>query len=722
LRRAISTGWQRATALFLGALYACYLLVANLLLNSNYGLQLANRAPEKFVASWSSGRSLYPGHVRLSDVRLAGHVRRTIWSLQADSVSGRIALLPLLARELRVPSLLAEGVSGGASRIDVERAPPAPRPGGWTLRFDDIAAGNLRYAYFDHLVLQGKGQGHAGFVKTLRGGAMELLPSTFGFVDGVLFLDGARLAWDATIDSQLQVARHLREEAPGIRKLEKTDLDLAVEATTAGLRLEHDAQRRPTIRLSRGPGRLAGRIGWRQGSLAPGGNFSLAFPASGNLDGTEESTEATLGMRVTDAGVFLNGGVAPIHEGAIRAAADVAVQGTDIPLQDLGSLRQRASGHFAGQWHFDSLAWLSDLLPGPKIVAFDGAGTAVADLKFRAGQLDAGSFVEVPQVAATADALGNRFEGTAHAKITFDAARPGEIRPHLVAEMKKFRIAPADSPDRAYVLGNDLRIDATTRGDPTELGGRVQARIRFEDARVPDMRTYNRYLPNSNLRFLGGSGHISGDLHFDREGNVGHGTTLLESRQVQLALADLVLQGDIVVDTRLRRTELTRHRFDASGSKVSMKDVRVSHGADVLGSDWWGNVALDQMNLDWDRPATVDGRFRVQCKDAGVLLALYARRKQLPNWVGKIVDAGEVKAEGRVRMQSGTLLLDPFGVSNDRFDVLARLRLQEKQASGDLFARWGALSLGVELEGGQRQVHLVGARKWYDARPGLAQR
>jgi hypothetical protein len=722
LSKALSTARLRAATIVVGGLYACYLLIANVLLNSDFGLQLANRTPEKFVASWSSGRSLYPGHVRVFDVRLAGHVRRTIWSLQADSVGGRIALLPLLARELRVPSLVADGVSGGATRIDLERIPPEPRPGGWTLRFEDVAAGSVRYAYFDDLVLQGKGQGHAGFVKTLRGGPMEVLPSTFGFKDGVLFLDGERLAWDATIESQLQVARHRRDEAPGIRKLEKTDLDVAIEATTAGLRLEHDAQRRPTLRLSSGPGRLTGKIGWRQGSLAPGGSLGLAFPASGNLDGTEESTEATLGMRVMEAGIFLKGGVAPIHDGAIRATTDVAIQGTDIPLQNLGSLRQRASGQFAGQWHFDSLAWLSALLPGPKIVAFDGAGTAVADLKFRAGQLDAGSFVEVPQVAATAGALGNRFDGTAHAKITFDTAGPGEMRPHLVAEMQEFRIAPADAPDRAYVLGDDLRIEATMSGDPTSLADRVQARILFKDARVPDMRTYNRYLPNSKLRFLGGSGRISGDLHFDREGNVGHGTTLLESRQVQLALADLVLQGDIVVDTRLRRTELTTHRFDASGSHVTMKDVRVTHGADVLGSDWWGKVALDQMNLDWDRPATVDGKFKVQCKDAGVLLALYAQRKHLPNWVGKIVDAGEVKAEGRVRMQRGTLLLDPFGASNDRFDVLARLQLQEKQARGDLFARWGGMSVGVELDGGQRQVHLVSARKWYDARPSLAER
>jgi hypothetical protein len=716
------SGWPRATIIGAAATYVLYLLAGNALLNSDYGQAFANRMPEKFVASWGSAWTLYPGQVHARDVRLAGHVRHTVWSVQADSVHGRLALLPLLARDVRVPALVATGVSGGAARIDVERAPPSPRPGGWTLRFDEIRAETVQYAYFNSLVLEGQGHARGGFVKQMRGGPMEVLPSTVGFENAALFLDGARLAWDSRIESQLAIARHRREEAPGIRKLEKTDLDVAIEATTAGLRLEHDADRRPALSLSSGPGRLSGKIGWNQGSLAPGGTLSLAFPASGNLDGKDESTEAAIELRVTEADIHLKGGVAPINAGAISASADLTIRGTDVPLQDIDSLTKRTSGQFFGRWHFDSLAWLADLLPGPKIVSFDGAGTAIVDLKFHDGQLDAGSFVEVPQVAATAGALGNRFDGNAHAKITFEAARPGELRPRLVAEMEDFRISPVDSPDKAYVRGKGFHVEATASGDRSTLDDRVHARIWFKDALVPDMRTYNRYLPNSNLRFLGGEGRVSGDLRFDREGNVGHGTFQVDGRRVRLALADLVMQGDIAVDTRLRRTELKTHQFDADGSRVSLKGVQVTHGEEVLGSGWWGDIALDRARLDWDKPATIDGTVRTRLKDASVLLALYAQRKHLPEWAGKVINAGEVQAEGRIHVHQGTLLLDPFEAGNERFDVLARLRLHEKQPTGDLYARWGALSMGVELNNGKRQVHLVGARKWYDAQPSLAAR
>jgi hypothetical protein len=715
-------GWPRATAIGVAAAYVTYLLAGNALLNSAYGRALANRMPEKFVASWGSAWTLFPGQVRASDLRLAGHVRHTVWSVQADSVRGRVALLPLLAREVRVPALVATGVSGGANRIDVERVPPSPRPGGWTFRFDDVLAETVRYAYFNSLVLEGQGHARGGFVKVTRGGPMEVLPSTLGFQDGVIFRDGMRLAWDSRIESLLAIARHRREEAPGIRKLEKTNLDVAIEATTAGLRLEHDAQRRPTLSLSSGPGRLTGRIGWRQGSLAPGGALSLAFPASGNLDGKDESTEAAIELNVTDAEIHIKGGVAPISDGSLSAAADLAIRGTDVPLQEIDSLTKRTSGQFFGRWHFDSLAWLADLLPGPKIVAFDGAGTTLIDLKFHDGQLDAGSFVEVPKVQATASALGNRFDGNAHARITFQAARPGELRPQLVAEMEDFRIAPADAPDQPYVRGEGLRIEATARGDRSTLDDRVRARIWFKDARVPDMRAYNRYLPNSSLQILGGEGRVSGDLQFDRKGNVGHGSFLVDGRRVQLAVADLVMQGDVVVDTRLQRTDLAAHQFNADGSEVSLQDVRITRGEDLLGSDWWGHVGLVEARLDWDKPMTIDGKVKVRLKDAGALLALYAQRKHLPEWVGKVIDAGEVQAEGRIRVRQGTLLLDPLDARNERFDVRARLRLHEKQASGDLYARWGALGMGVELDNGKRQVHLADARKWYDGRPALDER
>jgi hypothetical protein len=713
--------WTRRAVITVAAAYATYLLAANVLLNSPAGYALANRQPEKFVAAWGSAWTLYPGHVSANDVRLAGHVRRTVWSVQAHEVRGRVALLPLLTKEVRVPSIVVTGVTGGTTRIDVERAPPPPRPGGWTLRFDSVNAEDVRHAYFNDLVLQGDGIAETGFVKTLRGGSMQVLPSRANFTRGVLWRNGSKLAWDSNVGATFAIAPHRREEAPGIRKLEKTDLEIEIDAVTAGLSLDNRADQKPELNLTDGPGRLSGKLAWHSGSLVPGGNLRLSLPVQGNLDGTFESTEAAVDLRVTGTDIRLAGRVSPIHA-SVSVDTDLVIQGTTIPLQDAASLARRTSGHFQSRWHFDSLAWLAELLPGSKLVAFDGAGTVLADLKIRDGNVDAGSYLEVPHVAATASALGNRFAGDAQAKITFESAAAGELQPRLTATMQYFEIAPAETPDRPYVHGRDLRIDVVARGNRQSLSDRVHARLWFEDARVPDLRAYNRYLPNSRMKFVDGAGRLSGDLQFDREGGVGAGTFRIVGSGVQLGVADLALLGNIEINTQLRRADLKTHSFNADGSRLSLEGVRVTNGDELLGADWWGDVVLDRARLDWDKPMALDGQLQVRMKDVAVLLALYAQRKDLPGWIGKVVDEGEARIEGRVQWQRETLLLDPLAASNDRFDVLARLRLHEKQPAGDLYARWGALSVGVELAGSKKDYHLVGARKWFDGQPSLAAR
>ena len=64
-------------------------------------------------------------------------------------------------------------------------------------------------------------------------------------------------------------------------------------------------------------------------------------------------------------------------------------------------------------------------------------------------------------------------------------------------------------------------------------------------------------------------------------------------------------------------------------------------------------------------------------------------------------------------------MLDRVEASNERFDLKARMRIAAGAPVGDLYARWGLLGMGMELHDGQRKMHLVGARDWYDARPAL---
>jgi len=701
------------------AAYGAYLLAANLFLNSSLGEQLANRKPEKFRAGWSLAWSLYPGHVHVRDLRLAGHVRRTVWSVQADEASGRVALLPLLKKEIRVPKVVADGVAGGATRTDIERPRPEPRPGGWTLRFDDIVADSVDHAYFNQLVLQGEGQAEAAFSKVMRGGPMEVLPSTAHFESARLLGWGEALLDSLTVDGRFSIDRHLSSEAPGIRKLEKMDIEVSLDGSASGLSIVAGPAQRPAMRVVEGAGRVAGRVTWQRGALGAGSMLHLSVPVRYDVAGGQDRDVIEAGLDVDEDAIRLAGHLAARPDSAFHADARLDIAGREVPVPDWERVIERSDGELKAKWHFDSLAWLAAILPASKIVSLDGAGTVIADLKVENGHVVTGSELTVPAVSASVVALGNRFRGEADARIRFEPDQPGHLSPRLKALMKSFQVQAADGSSEPYVEGRDLHVEAEAEGTLAELPDRYKASVRFVDARVPDLRVYNRYLPPSRVAIAGGSGLLSGDLAFDGSEEVGSGTLKVSGKQTRLDVAALELEGDIDLTTRLKRGDLRRKDFSIEGTTLALRNVRVAEaGADVV-SDWWLETQFPEARLEWGKPMIVDGLAKLRMKDLSMLLALFAQKKELPRWVQKLLDEGEADAVGRVRWDGQRLVLDGIQARNDRFDLDARLQLQQKQLSGDLFARWGVLSLGVGLDGERKDIHLVNARKWFEGQPSL---
>lgn len=111
----------RWPVLALAALYAIYLLLGNLLLNTPLGPAALNRKPDKFSMHWGPAVTWWPGRLVLWNVDLQGRSTRNSWNVSAQRMSGQVRLLPLLHRQLLVPELHASGVRGG-----MQAAAPTP--------------------------------------------------------------------------------------------------------------------------------------------------------------------------------------------------------------------------------------------------------------------------------------------------------------------------------------------------------------------------------------------------------------------------------------------------------------------------------------------------------------------------------------------------------------------------------------------------------------------
>lgn len=711
----------RRLAWVAAAPWIAYLVVGNILINTPLGPRSVNQRPERFRLDWRQGLTWWPGSVVLWDVEVAGHAGRVAWTAGAARARGRIALWPLLRRELRMSFVRGSEVVvelAGAERLP--RRHPGREPG-WTLRFDGIATDTLRRVRWTgtrEIELAGMGAGHFAFVKQIRG-PLEILPTRLTMRPARLAAGDVPLMDDGAIDLELRVARHSRGDAPGWRKLLLTTAAIAVDGTTPAQEISLDDTRRPRLEVDPGaaPGRVKGRLRLIEGALQPGGSWMIALPLRwGGPQGETRESRAELRAAI-DQGVNLRVRVPPPADGAAAIDADLELATTRLPLDGAWtSLASELSGNVDLGWHFDSLAWLSPLMARAPWLTLEGAGEVEAALRVERGRLTEGSEIAVPAVDVTAEVLENHITGTARATTRLEAAPDGPLtQTEIVVE--RFRIAPGEEADAPYAEGSDLRLDLTSSGDLTELRETLHGAVRFADARVPDLRVYNRYLPGRALRFTGGSGLLSGDLRLDAAGRLASGSLRIVGRDTRLTLGDLTLSGDLELDGRLDGASLAERQFELDGTTIRLSDIRATDADGVLAAGWWARVDLTDSRVFWGEPLRIDARADAALRNVGPLLALFSRHRDYPKWVLRTVDAGEARISTRTLLQRELLVLDRLEAANERFDLNARLRFAEGPPAGDLYVRWRRLGLGLELRDGRRDFHMIRPARWYRSRP-----
>ena len=691
--------------------YLLYLLLGNVFLNTPLFDMATNRKPEKFRMQTGPALTVLPGFVTAWDVRMRGHVQRSVWHLRADRASARIALLPLLHREVRLPWMEAVNVIGEIDRVADAIPPPPPSDQGWTLRFDAIHSGTLRRARFGDLAIEGKGHGTVGFLKQVRGGPSELFPSQIVFDDASVRYGKRQIADQAHVDARFSFPRHYRAQAPGLRKLGIVDATLQMKGRSAALRID-TAGAQTRLSTEPGLGHVEANLRLLRGELQPGSKLNWRVPLHAGVGATDRGVLALL--LDVDRDIRLRARLPGQVDPRSMIDADLRIAGRSIPFADPAALLPRLSGTLQGRWHFESLNWISDLLVRKPWFRLDGGGDVSTDLRLAQGALQPGSRLDVPDVQAVADVLQVRIRGKAQAigRIVGSAAQP---RTQVNVRMHTFALTPVAEPKAIFVQGEDLRLDLDGDGTLATLKESLQARLRFDDARVPDLRAYNRYLPASQVRVLGGNGSLSGDLHLDAAGQVGAGNVRLRGRQAQLQAAGLALVGDLDLDARLRRAELHGKRFDLSGSTLRLQGVR--YGEAAKQRDWWATLRVPRGRIVAEPARQADAQVQIQMRDAGPVLAVFAQRSEAPAWLLKLADTGQLDASGQLRWRKDALWLDRLSAENQRVSLRARLRVGDAGTQGDLYARWGVLGVGVALRGEQRQWHLLNAREWYERQP-----
>jgi len=377
------------------------------------------------------------------------------------------------------------------------------------------------------------------------------------------------------------------------------------------------------------------------------------------------------------------------------------------------------SGRAALQGRVTSLDFLDVFLRKTRWVDVRvGPGPLRTDVRVRRGELLPGSRLDARPESVTLGFLDYRADG--FGGVTWSvlpAGKRDERKGRVTLLFDRFTLQRHGYP-RPHVRGRGLRIDADSAA-PRFGALFVPERLAIDmpRAEVPDLSFYNAYLPQkSPVTVTAGSGTMSGRFAAVAPGWRGAGEVRLAARSFEAVLDKKRLRGTLSLDTRLRMS-LEDHRYDISGSEADLTDVVLLDGP--AGAPWWARTHLDQAVLTPGGPVSLHTRLESTLSDSRPLFALFApaQRNRLLRWVDRLVDIRGIGATAELTVGKGFLDVSHLAVAGGKAELLARLRFAGARRQGILYASYGALNVGLEMEGAKEDWKLLHAKQWFESYP-----
>lgn len=342
-------------------------------------------------------------------------------------------------------------------------------------------------------------------------------------------------------------------------------------------------------------------------------------------------------------------------------------------------------------------------------------------------------------LTATLEVVAGRLSGDSRLKVSspehtlrlFDFALSGgaEIVGRHVADASgdrlevdlatdRYRLATADG--RAVAEGDGLHLHATTRDTRLQpkLAG-VSLAVDLGRARLAELAILGELLPQAaGVTIVSGHGELAGRVDLSTATDSGQGEIEVKLHEVGVDYGDTHLAGEVNVQLALAGTDLKARRFDIVRSRCELTRFRTSGSTEVSNAtrEWWGHADLTGSQIVLVRPVTSAGVFHAELRDSAPLVALYAARRDLPEWVTRLLTVEGVHVDGSYAWQPGRLEIRNLVAPAAEAELRAGLVLGKAgERHGRMLLTWRRLALGIQLEGPSRSYKLAGARKWYES-------
>jgi hypothetical protein len=547
------------------------------------------------------------GDARAEGVQIEAPGSRAALRATLDRAAGRVDLAGLLAREIRIDGLQADGVS---ARLELAKAPPPAETGKgapWSARIAGARLTGIREISLGRFLLAGEASAESTFSYG-RDGTLAVEHAALNLASGRFRVDGAPAAQDLAVAIETRIEPSVLGRARG----------------------------REFLRYVSGGGRLRGRI--------------------------------------------------------------------------------------------SSLGFLQPYLQGLPWLAIQGEGGLEAQVRLDRGRVDPGSMLAITASPVRATLFDSLATGGATVKIAVESGKTGPLTAMRV-RFEQFGLTDPKQKDRpAYIRGRGLRIEAVSTGvlDLTAPVPQFEATLDMPDAEVPDLAVYNALIPEeTGFSILSGRGRVRMRLEASTASHRAKGSATLTSKKAKVQFQNLELEGGVTVRAPLVSPDLARRRFDLKGMRLELDGIsyqEIAAASPAEPDPWWMRGELDSGSLVWGAPLSLRGAGRIDMKNPGPLLTLFAQRSRVLRWFDDALNVENVAARGVLRLGDGVVEVESLQATGGPLEVRSRMIFSKVLKRGDLYVRYGRLAAGIELRDGQRDLKLRRPLEWFESRRGTYKR
>ncbi|MDY7091543.1 MAG: hypothetical protein SX243_01080 [Acidobacteriota bacterium] len=235
---------------------------------------------------------------------------------------------------------------------------------------------------------------------------------------------------------------------------------------------------------------------------------------------------------------------------------------------------------------------------------------------------------------------------------------------------------------------------------------------------IENVAAWNALLPQgASLGLAGGRATMKAQIRGRSQDDRGSASAELKVEHLQVDYQGQRIAGRADLDLEAPEIDLDRKIYHLDGSTLRLESLL------DLDPPWSGTFRLTD---GWIRPGYspyLRADADIDMSDVRLAVGLFLAQKNLPEWIAHLIAVKPVTGQSALSLTPKGADLGPFEIEGEHVGVRGVLALGHEPKEGLLYAHYRALSLGLELADGERDVKLMGSLPWYeDKLPALLER